>query len=478
MKLKFYKTTTFLIVLFCCLNTTKAQTIKGEIVDVNNREPLIGANVVFKDDPTRGTITDWDGSFELKVDALPVVLNISYIGYTDKDVTVESADSPLTIELGEDAVTIDIGVEVKGQRVSEKQKAAPLTVESMDILAIKETPSDNFYDGLGSMKGVDLTAASLGFKVINTRGFNSTSPVRSLQTIDGVDNQAPGLNFSLGNFLGSSELDVLKVDLIQGAASAYYGPNAFNGVIAMETKNPFYQKGLSASIKGGERNLLEGALRWADSKKNKDGYESFAYKLNLFYLRADDWEAENYSPVDGTFAPEGNPGGWDAVNIYGDEFFSLGDRSSEINLSTADAGLGIFHREGYREIDLLDYDTRNLKANVALHFRTKPEETDNSPEFIINSSFGNGTTVYQGDNRFSLKDILFFQNRLEYRKKGKFFIRAYATNENAGNSYDPYFTALRLQEAAATNEIWYSRYGKWWGDSNLGNVRSLMEEMG
>lgn len=123
----------------------------------------------------------------------------------------------------------------------------------MDLLAIKATPSDNFYDGLGSMKGVDLTAASLGFKIINMRGFNSTSPVRSLQIIDGVDNQAPGLNFSLGNFLGSSELDVNKVDLVVGASSAFYGPNAFNGVISMETKNPFFHKGLSASLKFREK---------------------------------------------------------------------------------------------------------------------------------------------------------------------------------------------------------------------------------
>src|SRR5690606_15317953 len=118
------------------------------------------------------------------------------------------------------------------------QKESPLTVETMGIIAIKETPAANFYEGLGNLKGVDVTASSLSFKVINTRGFNSTSPVRSLQIIDGVDNQSPGLNFSLGNFLGASELDVQKVDLIVGASSAYYGPNAFNGVIAMQTKSP------------------------------------------------------------------------------------------------------------------------------------------------------------------------------------------------------------------------------------------------
>ena len=62
-----------------------------------------------------------------------------------------------------------------------------------------------FTVDLDHWKG-DLTTASIGFTIINTRASNSTSPVRSLQIIDGVDNQSPGLNFSLGNFLGAPEL--------------------------------------------------------------------------------------------------------------------------------------------------------------------------------------------------------------------------------------------------------------------------------
>ena len=233
----------------------------------------------------------------------------------------------LNIKLESEAITL-METQIKGQRVSDKQKASPLTVESLDVLGIKQAASDNFYDGLGTLKGVDLTAASLGFKVINTRGFNSTSPVRSLQIIDGVDNQAPGLNFSLGNFLGSSELDVLKVDLVQGASSSFYGPNAFNGVISMETKNPFYQKGLSVSAKYGERNLFETALRYAGTTKNKAGLESFGYKVNFSYLRADDWVADNYEAVTGTVSAATNPGGYDAINIYGDEYQTGNDLTS------------------------------------------------------------------------------------------------------------------------------------------------------
>ncbi|NJN77259.1 MAG: hypothetical protein HC803_02145 [Saprospiraceae bacterium] len=192
------------VTLLCFSLTTFAQnTIKGTVQDQTNKEPLIGASIIIKN-TTIGTVTDYDGAFSFKTDqSLPLTISVSYLGYVTQEVEVLSTDEPLKIKLSEnDGITIDEDIVVVGQRISDKQKAAPLTVESMDLLAIKETPSDNFYDGLGSLKGVDLTAASLGFKVINTRGFNSTSPVRSLQIIDGVDNQAPGLNFSLGNFLG------------------------------------------------------------------------------------------------------------------------------------------------------------------------------------------------------------------------------------------------------------------------------------
>ena len=181
-----------------------------------------------------------------------------------------------------------------------------------------------------------MTSASMGFKVINTRGFNSTSPVRSLQLIDGVDNQSPGLNFSLGNFLGASELDVMKVDLIVGASSAYYGPNAFNGVISMTTKDPYVFRGLSATVKGGERNLGEVALRYAHVFKGGKGRERSALKFNFYYMQANDWQANNYAPVEGTDAGENNPGGYDAVNRYGDE------ASSNAGITTY--GLGTVHR--------------------------------------------------------------------------------------------------------------------------------------
>lgn len=228
-----------LLICFLSSLSISAQNLTGTVKDARNKEPLIGATVLIKG-TSKGAAVDIDGNFSIPIttEKPPFILVVSFVGYTPKEIEINTITQKVNVLLeGNEKVLKE--VEIVDSRLTEKQRESPLTVEALDLLAIKETPAANFYDGLGALKGVDLTAASLGFKIINTRGFNSTSPVRSLQIIDGVDNQAPGLNFSLGNFLGASELDVLKVDIIVGASSAFYGPNAFNGVISMTTKNPF-----------------------------------------------------------------------------------------------------------------------------------------------------------------------------------------------------------------------------------------------
>lgn len=438
------------------LTIAYAQQITGVIRDGKTNEPIIGATVVFKG-TTDGTVTDLDGKFELKTTQQPpFILVLSYVGYEQQEIKVTSLDKAITVKLKSKQVELK-GVEVTGSRISEKQKEAPLTIESIDRIAIKECAQSSFYEALGTLKGVDQTSASMGFTIINTRGFNSTSPVRSLQIIDGVDNQSPGLNFSLGNFLGSSELDVLKVDLIAGASSAYYGPNAFNGVISMTTRSPFIKPGLEVSVKAGERNLLESAIRWAQVFKNKNGEEKFAYKLNIFAMKANDWEANNLAPTQQSPSDEKNPGGYDAVNRYGDEYLRNADATLS-NRPYSFPGMGIAYRTGYLERELVDYKTQNIKLGTAFHYKIK-----NDVEVIFASNFGTGTTIYQGDNRYSLKDILFFQNRIELKKENNFFIRAYATNEDAGKSYDPFFTALKLQQSAKGDVNWAIDYNNNWG---------------
>jgi outer membrane receptor protein involved in Fe transport len=433
-----------------------AQTLRGKVVEQQNQASLTGA-VIFQKGTSNGASSDYDGEFSIKVSGLPVTLVVKYVGFADQEIVARSTDFILV-----EMITGDFGptVIIRDTRITEKQKQNPLTVERMDLTAIKNSAAGNFYEGLGALKGVDLTTASLGFRVINTRGFNSTSPVRSLQLIDGVDNQSPGLNFSLGNFLGAPDLDVFAVEIVQGASSAFYGPGAFNGVIKMETKDPFVYTGLTAQLRVGERQLVEPSVRFAHAFSNKEGHKYLAYKFNVFAFKALDWAADNQSQIYNGGFSSSNPGRFDAVNTYGDEYFPANDFSTSAPWNYP--GLGTFFRTGYRETDLVDYNTKNVKANASVHLRLKPELEENSPELIVAGNVGQGTTVYQGDNRFSLRDILFYQGRVELKKKDKYFIRIYGTGEDAGKSFDPYFTALKLQDAARSDENWAKVYEKYW----------------
>jgi len=221
---------TLLFLALLCGSSVYAQ-LSGTVVDPRG-EPIVGASVLLlnQSTPTNiGTVTDFDGNWSLNIygkNAENAAVRVQSMGFQSLDFKTKGTTGNRIVLQPDQNLLKEVSV--VQQRLSAQQEKSALTVESMDALAIKESPSVSFYDHLGTLKGVDLTSASIGFKIINTRGFNSTSPVRSLQLIDGVDNQSPGLNFSLGNFLGAPDLDIVTVDVIAGASTAFYGPSAFN----------------------------------------------------------------------------------------------------------------------------------------------------------------------------------------------------------------------------------------------------------
>ncbi len=435
--------------LWAFLGVVQAQSITGVVLDGATGEPLPGATVRIQG-MSVGTLTDEKGNFSLLLkERLPVTLLVTYVGYDTAKVLV-SAFKPLRILLGEKEV-FQQAVEIVDIRISQKQQESPLTIETMDALAVRESASPDFYENLANLKGVDITTASLGFKIINTRGFNSTRPVRTLQIVDGMDNQAPGLNFSLGNFVGASELDIQSVELVVGAQSALYGPNAFNGVIVMHLKDPFLHPGTSVSFKVGNRGLVETGFRFAQTVGPS---ERFAFKLTGSFLKAQDWPADNDAPTTQSLVGQGNPGGYDAVNRYGDE--NPDPRSNNFDNSAYSQyffpGLGIYHRTGYWERELVDYQVKSLKLSGGLYYKLTP-----TLRAEYSANFGTGTTVYQGDNRYSIRDILFFQHKAELKGEN-FYLRTYHTTEDAGKSYDIVFTALILQNYAKPSTRWALDY--------------------
>ena len=153
-----------------------AQKISGTIRDTKTNESIIGAVISIKGTGS-GTTTDLDGKFELNTMLpLPVTLVISFVGFDPLEVKVTSFEKSVNVKLHPKQVELK-GVEVTGSRISDKQKQAPLTVESMDIIAIKECPQTSFYEGLGTLKGVDLTSASME---LNPRVLTMVNPIEAL----------------------------------------------------------------------------------------------------------------------------------------------------------------------------------------------------------------------------------------------------------------------------------------------------------
>jgi iron complex outermembrane receptor protein len=251
----------YLIVFLCFSQIVTAPTavaqntkISGHIYDQDSQKPVSGVSISVKGKNT-GTITNSEGFFELK-SSLPATLIISLIGYARQETEVASGENlrinlvPAIEELNQ--------VVISASRVEENILRSPVSIEKMDSRAVQQTPSANYYDGLVNMKSLDMVTSSLTYKQINTRGFNTTGNSRFLQLVDGVDNQPSGLGFAMGNLFGPHDIDVESAELIPGAASALYGPIAFNGMLNTRTKNPFEYQGLSAQTKFGINHIGDG----------------------------------------------------------------------------------------------------------------------------------------------------------------------------------------------------------------------------
>ncbi|UKJ08751.1 TonB-dependent receptor [Solitalea lacus] len=489
---RFWLLTAFFLLLQTVAFAQNVITVSGTVKDKATRETLPAVSITLKGKNT-GTSTDNKGNFTLKTNTPPpFVLIVNSIGFKSQEMTVSGATNSLIIEL-ETQTILGQEVVVAASRVEEKILESPVSIEKMGVQAIKNAPAPSFYDALANLKGVEMSAQSLTFKSVNTRGFNANGNTRMVQLIDGMDNQAPGLNFSVGNIVGITELDLENAELLPGASSALYGPNAINGIVLLNSKSPFNYQGFSALLKGGmlsESNrsktntpYYDVALRYAKAFNNK-----FAFKVNFAMLNADDWQASDMrdqSLLNGFTLENGaqfaNPA-YNGVNTYGDELnFNMYDRllpaalttgnplgDNIKQLSNATGGVltpqAIFDgmmpsrnnsyvsRTGYNERDLTDYDTKNIKVNGALHYRI-----NENIEAFVQGSYGYGTTVYTGADRYSIKNFSMGQYKAEI-KGSNFYVRAYTTQERAGDSYASGTLGAGINEAWKPSQSWFQQY--------------------
>lgn len=503
---KIFTNSLLMLFMVCLLHfSVKAQniTISGIITDKSTHEPMPGVGITVKG-TNSATATNQNGKYVLSTSVkAPFTITVTYVGYNTIEREVSGGMSNLDFEL-ETGVVLGQEVVVSASRTPERILESPVSVERMGAVAIKEISAPSFYDALSNLKGVETSAQSLTFRSINTRGFNSNGNTRFNQFVDGMDNQAPGLNFSVGNIIGINDLDLDNVELLPGASSALYGAGGISGTMLMTSKSPFDYQGASFQLKTGinhisDDNIGNQEYKQLDMRLAKAWNNKFAVKAAFSFLQARDWQADNYNNFDraSRMVKAGNrttDPNYDGINVYGDEtntnllsvarslqqgfaaaspagtaafnnFIGSGATYPQIvatiNGNPAYAALrpalpylGVLYslnkgaipsqdvsRTGYNEADLVDYNTRSIKTSGSLHYRFTP-----TIEGIAQVNWGTGTSVYTGTDRYSLRNFSIGQYKLELKGQD-FFLRGYTTQERSGDSYISSILGAFLNEA-------------------------------
>jgi iron complex outermembrane recepter protein len=475
------------------LTTGFAQTvISGTVSDEATKEPLPGANVTI-DGTINGTTTDYDGKFSFKTTAaLPVKLKITNVGYQTMTVEVTS-DKELTITMKESPFMMG-ELTVTGNRVEEKITKAPVTVEKITGRQLQLSPAFDQYSALQNLKGVDLLSQSMLFKSVNLRGFGANNNNRLVQLVDGMDNRSPGLGFGFGSAAGVSDLDIESIEILPGASSALYGPDALQGVMLTKTKSPFEYTGLTAHVKIGVNNVGKtnfGAKPYNDVavRYGHKFSDRLAFKANLQVIQGVDFVADNYDDrmtrartgffvadqatktMKLGYVPNHDKNTnfeYDGVNIYGDDVSSGGVYEfPDTHRIARLAGLvgKRVTRSGYREIDLIgdNQKIQNYRVGAALHYKL----TDKI-EASASWYYGNGDFIRTAGFREYYPNYQRNQYKLEL-SGDNFFVRGYHTSQGAVG-YDLGRLAQRILDSDKSIGTWASQFATAYA-ANGGNLK-------
>lgn len=444
----------FILTTLTSLGVRAQTTLAGLVTDENN-QPLAGVTIIVRGTNT-GTITQADGRFSLQTDAsLPLTISLSFIGYRRQDVVAKGSNfRNLDVKLVEEAILTD-EVVVSASRVPEDIRRAPVTVEKLGARQFANSPAANPFDALQNVKGVDLLTQSLTFKSVNVRGFGANNNNRFVQLTDGMDNRSPGLGFGFGSVAGISDLDIESIELIPGASSALYGPDALQGLMLTTSKNPFTYQGLSAQVKVGANNIGKenfGPKGYADLavRYAKQLGARFAVKVSFQRLSGTDFIADDYndrstSARTGFFSTDAGRGGiatgiayvpnndpntnfeYDGVNSYGDDINNAGAFRFPANYGTATLQSKLVTRTGYTELDVLGNNGKvfNNRANVSLHYKV-----GRTVEASLGWYYGNGNLIRTAGFREYFPNYNRHQFKAELRGDN-FFVRAYTTQQQA-----------------------------------------------
>ena len=236
---------------------TGTAPVSGKITD-SKGNPLAGVTVALKGS-NKVVTTDNEGRFTIEARSNDV-LNLSYVGFNDQAVTVQSGQA-ISVSLQEKSGTLD-DIVVVGYGT---QKKKDLT-GSVGVVKVDEAKKTASYDVAkmlqGQIAGVTVHGSGEpgGFVRIKVRGVSSFTSNDPLFVVDGVPLSAP-FDFNPGDI---ESIQVLK----DASAGAIYGSRAATGVVIITTK-----KGKAGALKINYNGYM--GAQWNPKKLPLTGREDY-----------------------------------------------------------------------------------------------------------------------------------------------------------------------------------------------------------
>ena len=232
---------------------------KGNVKDAAG-EPVIGASVVVKG-TTNGTITDFDGNFELSGVSKGATLEISFVGFATQTITFNGQAINVVLkednEMLDELVVVGYGVQKKANLTGSVASINAEALESRAVASVSAAMAGTM-PGVTSIQTSGAPGAQTGS--ITIRGKNSINAASPLVIVDGV----PG---SMNNI---DPQDIESISVLKDAASAaIYGVQAANGVILITTKKG--KSGQKARVN------YSGLVSWASPTAKLDFLDAAGY---------------------------------------------------------------------------------------------------------------------------------------------------------------------------------------------------------
>ncbi|MBT8399074.1 MAG: TonB-dependent receptor, partial [Rhodothermia bacterium] len=374
--------------------------VSGTVTDATDGEPL-PANVTIVGTITGTQADPITGAYTISgLEAGTYSVEFSLLGYVTQALPVTvAAGQTATLDAQLTETVLDVGGEVTvvGNKVV-KREDFPMPMETIGTEEILSDITTSSSGVLRKKAGVDMQCTGVDRCETVLRGFNNAFSGATYVLTDYRQAAVASLGVNLLSIAPALTLDLDRIEVVRGPASALYGAGVDAGVIHFFSKDPFSHPGTSISVSGGEQSYFSVEARHANKVSDR-----FAYKITGIYGQADDWELDPSDPADSVFV--------------------------EQDCAAEDDPAACFAAGGLRNTD---YDKLNVNGTVQV-------KTGDNSELVLAGGLSRlNSTVLSGIGTLQASDYQYTYGQVRFQTRANnqgFFAQAYLNKNDAGDSF-------------------------------------------